>query len=184
MSTKTHKGLTFGLLYDQEYIRGVIDRIANEVNAYYENILKEEGTLDLVVICILKGAFMFYSDLVKQIKFEHTNEFIRAKSYAGTNSTGDLHIETELKPENFAGKSLLIIEDIHDTGNTLMKLIKVLEGLKPRRIDTAVLVKRPDRPVLIDLKFYGLVCDDFIVGYGLDFDEFGRSFPEIYQKIN
>lgn len=88
MSTKNHKGLTFGLLYDQKYIRGVIDRVAQEINNYYDNIQKQEGSLDLVVICVLKGAFMFYSDLVKEIHFEHSNEFIRAKSYAGTNSTG------------------------------------------------------------------------------------------------
>lgn len=56
-------------MYDEVYIKNMIERVANEVNAYYEHILKEEGRLDLVVVCVLKGAFMFYSDLVKQIKF-------------------------------------------------------------------------------------------------------------------
>lgn len=113
---------------------------------------------------------MFYSDLVRGLKYSIRNEFIRAKSYEGLNSTGELHLETPLVAEHFTGKSLLIVEDIHDTGNTLIKLIATLETLKPKRIDTAVLIKRPDRPVKIDLKFWGLECDDFIVGYGLDYD--------------
>jgi hypoxanthine phosphoribosyltransferase len=95
----------------------------------------------------LKGAFMFYSDLVKLIKFPHRNDFIKIKTYSGLNSTGELQVETELKPEEYVGKSILIVEDMHDTGNTLKRFIKVIETLNPKRIDTAVLVKRPDRPV-------------------------------------
>lgn len=68
MSTITHKGLQFQLLYDQKTISAVIQRIAGEVNAYYENIKTQEGELDLVVLCVLKGSFMFYSDLVKELK--------------------------------------------------------------------------------------------------------------------
>lgn len=63
-----------------------------------------------------------------------------------------------------------MIEDIHDTGTTLSELIDLLKDLKPRRIDTAVLVKRPDKPAKVDLKFIGLECADFIIGYGLDLD--------------
>lgn len=63
-------------------------------------------------------------------------------------------------------------------------MIEELNKLKPRQVDTVVLVKRPDKAVHIDLKFYGLECGDFIIGYGLDFDEFGRNFPDIYQKVS
>ena len=89
-------------------------------------------------------------------------------------------VETPLKPENYAGKYVLIVEDIHDTGHTLKKMIALLEGFKPKAIDTAVLIKRPDKPILIDLKFTGFDCNDFIIGYGLDFNEQGRHLPEIY----
>jgi hypoxanthine phosphoribosyltransferase len=158
------------LLYDQPTIRGVIARIAGEVNAYYEKLRAEEGGLDLVVICVLKGAFMFYSDLVKEIAHPHRNDFVKLRSYQGLNSTGELRVETEMRAEDYAGRSVLIVEDMHDTGHTLKKFIKLLQELGPKRIDTAVLIRRPDNPVEIDLKFCGLVCSDFIVGYGLDFD--------------
>ena len=75
------------------------------------------------------------------------------------------------------------MEDIHDSGATLEWLIEHLHTYKPTGIETVVLVKRPDKPVKIDLKFVGLECSDFIIGYGLDFNEFGRNFPDIYQKI-
>jgi hypoxanthine phosphoribosyltransferase len=125
----------------------VIGNLGTEINAYYNQILKEEGHLELVVVCILKGAFMFFSDLVKKIDHPHTHEFIRCRSYEGTESTGKLIVETPLKPENFAGKHILLVEDIHDTGHTLKKLINLLGEFKPIKIDTVVLVKRPDKAV-------------------------------------
>ena len=183
MSTISHNGLIFQKLYDEEYIFKMISSIAGQVNSYYSKIKDEEGHLDLVVVCVLKGAFMFYSDLVKLIEFPHRNEFIKVKSYAGLNSTGELKVETVINPETYMGKSVLIVEDMHDTGTTLKKMVDLFHTLKPKRIDIAVLVKRPDRPPQVDIKFCGLVCNDFIVGYGLDYDEFGRHYPSIYQKI-
>ena len=72
---------------------------------------------------------------------------------------------------------------MHDTGNTLKGIVALIEEYKPKQIDSAVLVVRPDKPMQVDIKFKGLECSNFIVGYGLDYDEFGRSFPEIYQKV-
>ena len=72
---------------------------------------------------------------------------------------------------------------MHDTGNTLKNIVALFQELKPKKIDVAVLVVRPDKPLQVDIKFKCLECSDFIVGYGLDFDEFGRSLPEIYQKV-
>ena len=72
---------------------------------------------------------------------------------------------------------------MHDTGTTLKGIVSMIEEFKPKKVDIAVLVVRPDKPLKVDIKFKGLECSDFIVGYGLDFDEFGRSLPEIYQKV-
>lgn len=109
MSTKTHKGLTFHLLYDQQTVRAVVARIAAEVNAYYEKVRNSEGTLDLVVVGVLKGAFMFYADLVREIAHPHRNDFVRLKSYAGLSSSGELRVEGEVRGEDFAGKSVLVV---------------------------------------------------------------------------
>lgn len=98
MTTVSHQGLTFKLLYSQQHISHIISTLAREINQYYSSILDKEGNLDLVVVCVLKGAFMFFSDLVKKIEHNHTHEFIRCKSYTGTESTGKLTVETELKP--------------------------------------------------------------------------------------
>lgn len=78
---------------------------------------------------------------------------------------------------------MLIVEDIHDTGHTLEKLFKSFYAIGAKLVDCAVLVRRPDKPAKIKLNFCGLSCNDFIIGYGLDLDEWGRNLPEIYQKI-
>jgi hypoxanthine phosphoribosyltransferase len=109
MATVSYDGLTFGLLYSREEIDKVVTNIANQVNAYYSEILKKEGHLDLVVVCVLKGAFMFFTDLVKKIEHPHTHEFIRCKSYEGTVTTGKVIVETPLKAENYTGRNVLIV---------------------------------------------------------------------------
>jgi hypoxanthine phosphoribosyltransferase len=88
MSTISHQGLTFSLLYSREDIAKVVATLSQQINAYYQKILEQDGSLDLVVVCVLKGAFMFYTDLVKEITHPHYNEFIRCRSYHGTSSTG------------------------------------------------------------------------------------------------
>lgn len=82
--TKTHKGLTFRLLYEQQTIQAMVSQLASKINDYYADLKEKEGEIDLVVVCILKGAFMFYSDLVKLIKHHHNCQFVKAKSYSGT----------------------------------------------------------------------------------------------------
>lgn len=80
MQTVTHKGLTFGLLYSRAQINEVVSRLAGEINSYYSE-LKKDGEIDLVVVCVLKGAFMFFSDLIKHIQHPHRVEFVRCRSY-------------------------------------------------------------------------------------------------------
>lgn len=77
-------------MYDRATIQKMVASIADRINQYYSEIKEKEGGLDLVVVCVLKGAFMFYSDLVKMIHHDHTNQFIRVKSYQGTESKGEL----------------------------------------------------------------------------------------------
>jgi hypoxanthine phosphoribosyltransferase len=92
-------------------------------------------------------------------------------------------IASPVKPESFTGKHVLLVEDIHDTGRTLEKTVALLNDFKPKSVEVAVLVVRPDKPRRVDLRFVGMECGGFIIGYGLDYDEHGRHYQDIYQKV-
>jgi hypoxanthine phosphoribosyltransferase len=77
----------------------------------------------------------------------------------------------------------LVVDEIHDTGKTLKGVFKKIEEFKPKSIEAAILIIRPDKHLQVDIKFKGLTCGNFIIGYGLDFNEFGRYLPDIYQKV-
>lgn len=98
MENKTHKGLTFGLLYNEKTIAEVNAKLAGQINSYLAQLEQEQGYLDLVVVCVLKGSFMFYADIARLINYDQRNVFIRTSSYVGTQSTGQLKIETPIKP--------------------------------------------------------------------------------------
>ena len=85
-NTKTHRGLTFRLKFTQEHIAQVVQEIAQQVNAYYDQLAHQEP-LDLVVVCVLKGAFMFFSDLVRLLRHPSDLQFVQTSSYVGTEST-------------------------------------------------------------------------------------------------
>ena len=156
MEIISHKGLNFQKLYSQEKIEKIISNIAEGVNSYYDSIKAEEGSLELVAVCLLKGGFMFFSDLVKKIKHPHYTEFLKVSSYKGTSSTGKITLTEDPKPEWFSGRHVLIVEDMHDTGNTLKSIVSLIEEFKPKKIDIAVLVVRPDKPRQVDIKWTGL----------------------------
>jgi hypoxanthine phosphoribosyltransferase len=171
------------LLYSREHIQKVVNDISEQVNAYYDKIQAQEETVDLVVVCVLKGSFMFYADLVRNIRHHHLCEFIKCRSYEGTESTGKIALSEPLKAERYQGKHVLVVEDMHDTGATLKGIVAMFQEVGAKTVEVAVMVIRPDRPLQVDIRFKGLECSDFIIGYGLDFDENGRSLPDIYQKV-
>ena len=119
METISRNALTFRLLYPHQHIQQVITKMAHQINTYYAHLQQQQQSLDLVLVCILKGAFMFFSDLVKEITHSHTCEFIKCRSYEGFESTGSVMFALEPKAEDFAGKNVLLVDDIHDTGRTL-----------------------------------------------------------------
>ena len=160
----------------------MVGKIGEQVNGYYEELGKAEQ-VDLVVVCVLKGAFMFFSDLVRHLRHPCDTQFVQISSYAGTESTKDVKLLSQLNPAHYKGKSVLLVEDMHDSGNSLKQLHSIFAELGPKRIDVAVLLKRSDKPPQVDIRFVGMDCDDFIIGYGLDFDQFGRTLPEILEKV-
>lgn len=144
-------------------------------------ITKDFEGQELTVIAVLTGSFLFCADLIREIKLPITVEFITASSYGDdTKSSGEVKIDLSLKYP-IAGKNVLIVEDIVDTGLTINKLFDQLKEQKPKKIKLATLLNKPCNtvhPVTID--YEGFEIDNkFVIGYGLDFAGKFRELPYI-----
>lgn len=162
----------------EEQIQHEVSRIAAEVN-------KDLADKDPIFLGILNGAFMFASDLFKQLHFPCQITFLKLASYSGTQSTGSVKqligINRDLKD-----RVVVVLEDIVDTGVTLETIIRQLSGYQPKEIRVATFLHKPKATIKeVKLNYVGLeIPNDFIVGYGLDYDGYGRNFKEIYQLVD
>ena len=162
-------------LISQEEILSMVKGLADQIS-------KDYSEKELVVICILKGSFMFLSDLVRQLRIPVQIDFVRLASYgAGMETSGSVKVTKDIEIP-IEGKDVLIIEDIIDTGRTLRYLKDRLALLNPRSVKVcALLDKKSRREVEIEAEYLGREVDDvFVVGYGIDFNETYRNLPEIY----
>ena len=135
----------------------------------------------LHLVCVLKGAFMFLSDLVRAIPGDVSLDFMAVSSYAkGTTTTGEVRLLKDLDT-SLAGRNVIIVEDIVDTGLTLSYLQGILRARGPRTLRTACLLSKPSRrKVDVAVEYVGFEIDDhFVVGYGLDFGDRYRNLPYI-----
>ncbi len=155
--------------------------ISRQIKKIGKKISKDYKTKDLVLVGILKGSFVFLSDLTRQISIDHEIDLIGASSYNGTSSTGQIVFtkQPDLELEN---RDILLVEDIVDTGNTLLKIVEFVELLNPRSIKICSLIdKHERREVQIKVDYSCFLLDKvFIVGYGLDYNEKYRNLPAIY----
>jgi hypoxanthine phosphoribosyltransferase len=147
------------------------EEIAHRIQALGSAITNEFQGQDLVVICVLKGAFMFCSDLIKKINLPIKLEFISLSSYGdNTQSSGSVRLEMDITA-NIEGKNVLIVEDIVDSGLTIKTLLQMMEVRKPKTVKLASLLFKPSKlkhPVKID--YLGFEIEDkFVIGYGLDY---------------
>ena len=136
---------------------------------------------NLHLICVLKGAFMFVADLVRTLQVPVTLDFMALSSYAtGTTSSGEVRLLKDLDTA-LAGRDVLIVEDIVDTGLTLNYLREILMARGPRSVRTACLLSKPSRrKVDVRVEYIGFTIEDhFVVGYGLDYEGRYRSLPHI-----
>jgi hypoxanthine phosphoribosyltransferase len=168
----------FGLSYPASNIKSDVDAMANQIN---KDLMNEELPLFL---SILNGSFIFTADLLRQIEFPCQVSFIKMASYEGTNSTGSVNELIGLS-EPIGGRTVIIVEDIVDTGITLSKIIGQLEKLNPKQILIAAFLFKPNAYKGIrKIDYIGKsIPNDFIVGYGLDYDGLGRNLPDIYTLI-
>lgn len=158
----------------EEEIRAKVKEIGEQIRKDYEG-------KNLLMVSILKGSIVFMADLMRAIDLPCRIDFMSVSSYgSGTKSSGVVKIIKDLDI-NLAGYDLLIVEDILDSGKTLHYLTQILESRKPKSIRIATLLDKPARrdvPVHANYKCFD-IPDEFVVGYGLDFDEKYRNLPYI-----
>jgi len=166
---------TFRPFLSAEVLNERIKELATQINKDY--IGKNP-----IFIGILNGSFMFASDLYKNITVPSTISFIKLVSYKGTTSTGTVITAIGLE-EDLTNKDVILIEDIVDTGKTMKEFVATLHKQSPASIQICTLLHKPEalqHP--LDLKYVGFeIPNKFVVGYGLDYDGFGRNSQEIFQ---
>jgi hypoxanthine phosphoribosyltransferase len=158
------------------------DVIEQRVRELAEEISRDYAGRELIVVGILKGAFIFMADLVRSFKIPCQVDFAQLTSYgSGTVSSGNVVIRKDIGLP-IAGRDVLIVEDIVDTGLTLSFLVETLKKRNPRSLKVCVFLdKRARRKVPFTADYTGFDIDDgFVVGYGLDFNEQARHLPDVY----
>ena len=165
------------ILIDEKTLDEMTTRLASEIDRDYAG-----STGRLVLVCILKGSIMFMSDLMKKITLPVEIDCMRVSSYgAGTSTSGMVHIYLDLLRSDLEQCDLLIIEDIIDSGNTLSYLVKYLKGKGAKSVRTCTLLDKPSRRTVDFVPDY-VGCeipDEFVIGYGLDYDEKYRTLPYV-----
>lgn len=158
------------------------EEIANIVKSLVEEVTKDCKNEIPLFIGILNGSFMFVSDFVKSYKGDCEVSFVKLASYQGTSSSEKVKQLVGIN-EDLEGRTVVILEDIIDTGNTLQEIYKIFKDKKVKQLKIATLFFKPDvfkKELPID--YIGKSIEDkFIVGYGLDYNGLGRNYPAIYQ---
>lgn len=170
---------TFELYIPYEKIRGVVEKMAEKMNTDFEG-------KNPLFVCILNGSFMFAAELFKRIDLIETEiTFVKLASYSGDKTTGEVKQLIGLN-EDIEGRTVVILEDIVDTGITIENILVQLRNMKPKEIKIATLLLKPEAlQKELQLDYIGLeIPNDFIVGYGLDYDGHGRNLIDIYSVIN
>ena len=165
---------TIDVMISEEEIAKKVEELAKQIEKDYEGE-------QLLVVGILKGASVFVSDLIRKINLDVNIDFMSVSSYGnGTESSGTVRILKDLDVD-IAGKNVLIVEDIIDSGLTLSNLVKELEIRNPKSLKLCILLDKPERRTSnIPVDYVGFVIEDkFIVGYGIDWAEKYRNLPYI-----
>lgn len=163
------------VLISEARLQERIHELAAQIEADYEDVERP------LLLCVLKGAFVFLSDLSRLLEMPHEVDFMAISSYgAGTASSGAVRIVLDLK-EDIAGRHILIVEDIIDSGRTLDYMRRNLLARSPASLRICTLLNKPSRREIdVPVDYVGFdIPDEFVVGYGLDFAQLYRNFPFI-----
>jgi len=158
-------------IISEEQIQERIIQLSTEINKDYKG-------KNLIILGVLKGAFIAISDLAKNLNIDVSFEFMSISSYEGSESTGQIKIEKDLDVD-IGGRNILIVEDIFDTGLTLSSLIDILESRNPESIETMCMFVKPvENKIPVEIKYKGFeIGSEFVVGYGLDYMGKYRELP-------
>lgn len=165
------------ILVSEEEIDKAVARIAGEIEADYKDSGKK-----ILLLGILKGSVVFMADIMKKLCIPLETDYMKVSSYGGGTTSGEIKLQLKLAKEDLSDYSVIVIEDILDTGNTLSWLLGYLKNdLHAGEVKLCVLFNKPDRrKKQIDIDYEGFVIpDEFIVGYGLDYDEKYRNLPYV-----
>jgi hypoxanthine phosphoribosyltransferase len=156
------------------------EALRNRVAAMATEIRKDVPDEELHLVCVLKGAVMFLTDLIRSMTGPVTIDFMALSSYAGTSSSGEVRLIKDLD-YGLEGRNVIIVEDIVDTGLTLHYLQEILRARNPKSLRTACLLSKPSRrKIEVKVDYIGFTIEDrFVVGYGLDYSEQYRNLPYI-----
>ncbi len=167
----------FALSITADVIQEAVKKVGNDIN-------RDLGGTNPLFICVLNGAFMFAGDLMKTVNFPCEITFIKLSSYEGIYTTGAVKEVIGLN-ESVVGRNVVIVEDIVDTGITMEKIIHSLEAKGAKSIKVVTFLQKPDalqRDIKVDYVVMK-IPNEFIVGYGLDYDGYGRNLRELYTLV-
>ncbi len=169
------KSVTHRPLFDQKIIQMRVTALGQQISADYQG---ESVTL----VSVLKGAFVFTADLIRAIDLPAKVDFIGAKSYQGTSSTGTVKLTQDLQGD-IEGENVLLVEDIIDSGRTIDFLVDHLKSRRPKSLKICALLSKPAAHVFSHpIDYFGFeISNEFVIGYGLDLDGYFRGLPYISQ---
>ena len=177
MSTIQIKDKTFRLSIPESEILAAVRKVAEDIN-------RDIAGKNPLFICVLNGAFMFAADLMKNVNIPCEITFVKLSSYEGLYTTGSVKEVIGLS-ESVVGRNVVIVEDIVDTGITMERILSSLRAKGANEIKVATFLQKPDalqRDITVDYVAMK-IPNDFIVGYGLDYDGYGRNLKDIYTVV-
>jgi len=175
MSVITVKDKKFGISVTAKEIDAAIGKVANQINRDYKD-------KNILFLPVLNGSFMFTADLLRKIRVPCQVSFIKYASYAGTSTTSQVKELIGIN-ESVTGRQIIIIEDIVDTGITMDLVLNEIKKFQPADLKIASLFHKPEAFVKsFKIDYLGMnIPNEFVVGFGLDYDGYGRNYPDLYQ---
>lgn len=164
----------FKIYATREELQDIVRRLGREVSADFAG-------RNPIICPVLTGSFLFVADLVREFRFDAPISFVKYTSYSGTHTTGEVTVSIPF-PSDCRGRDVLIVEDIVDTGISMDFMIKELEKLSPASISICTLLFKPSSfQKDFEIRYIGkTIPNDFVLGYGLDYDGLGRLYPDLY----